>query len=241
MELAKKPFTFSDGRSITVMESTWEASSLRTKIEEKARADKSRLNGSGSKVLFYFLETFYSYLASCSSGDVPNENEAFSLSDVDLDEWNQAVIDVNPEMFLTADRRARGEVTFRDGSKFEIVSSYLPSVTMKRYRLEMEGLKKETDPEHPKDVLAVFLYPVLASCSLGSLPTVEELRRWPEAEIYKWRDAVEMINPHLFGNTPAQTIAEAKQEEKKSKRPQEELPHGSVDSSRTPETTSPRV
>lgn len=202
MLLKSKPFTFSDGREIMVSESTWDSSSIRSRIEEQARADRARLNGSGDPAFFYFLEAFYSYMASCSSGDVPGAEEAYILPDEDLDSWFLSVVEVNPESFITIDRTKRGEVSFRDGSRLEIVSSFLPSSGIRRARLEEEGLKRETDPDNPKDVFAVYLYPILASCSLGEIPPADEVRKtWPELEIYKWRDAVEAINPHLFGDT----------------------------------------
>jgi hypothetical protein len=228
MDLAKLSFTFSDGREIEVFESTWESSSMRTRIEEKARADKARLNGSGDPVFFFFLETFYSYLASCSRGSVPAAEEAYTLPDPDLDGWLLSVIEVNPESFVSVDRSRKGEVSFRDGSRLEIVSGYLPSVTMRRARLEEEALKREEDRNNPKDVFSVYLYPILAACSIGDLPSAGEIRSsWPEAEIYKWRDAIKEINPHWFGSTEeteARTMEEIRAVEKKSKQPRRRSP-----------------
>lgn len=223
MDLSRKTFTFSDGRKVEVFESTWESSTLRSRITETARANQARLNGSGDPDFLFFIEEFYSYMASCTSGDVPSPEEAYTLPDTDLDGWLLAVIEVNPESFIKIDRTARGEVTFRDGTRFEIVSSYLPSVSIKRKRLETEGLKKEPDPNNPKDVLSVYLYPILAACSIGEIPSPDEIRQgWPEMELYKWRDAIEEINPHLFGSTVEageRSLQEEKALEKKKERP----------------------
>jgi hypothetical protein len=221
MDLARKPFIFSDGRTLQVSESTWESSSIRSRYEEQARSDRARLNGSGDPTFLFFLESFYSFLASCSSGDVPGPEEAFALTDEDLDRWYRTVTEVNPESFLKVDYDKTGEVTFRDGRSFRIVSSYLPSVLLRRSRLEEEGLKKEADPKNPKDVFAIYLYPILASCSIGDIPDPEEIRStWPETEIYKWRDAVEEINPHLFGSNGAQVAKESQDiQKKREKRP----------------------
>jgi len=216
MERARKTFSFSDGREVVVSESTWEAAQDRARMEEEARAQKAKLNGSGDRVYFYFLEAFYPYLSTCSSGSVPTGSEAFGLSDPDLDAWYLATVEVNPDSFLPVDYEKKGKVVFRDGTVFEIVSSYLPSVTMRRVKLEEEALKKEEDREKPKDVFAWYLYPILASCSVGEIPPPDEIRQtWPESEIYKWRDAVEEVNPQWFTTSEAETIQEAKEVQKK--------------------------
>lgn len=220
MERARTTFRFSDGREVEVWESTWETASKRSAMEERSRAEKAKLNGTGDPVYFYFLEAFYSYLASCSTGPIPEAAEALSLPNPDLDGWYLAVVDVNPESFTPVDYSRKGEVVFRDGSAFSIISSYLPSVTMRRVRLEEQALQKEEDREHPKDILSVYLYPILASCSIGEIPPADEIRStWPESEIYKWRDAVEVINPQWFGSSEAaadRTLAEVQEVEKKS-------------------------
>ncbi len=228
MERTRKPFTFSDGREVEVWESTWETASNRSAMEERSRAEKAKLNGTGDPAYFYFVEAFYSFMASCSTGTVPEAKEALSLSNEDLDGWYKAVVDVNPESFILVDYEKRGEVVFRDGSVFEIVSSYLPSVTMRRVRLEEEALRKEEDRDNPKDIFGVYLYPILAACSVGEIPGPSEIRSsWPESEIYKWRDAVEAINPHLFG-TPEQvqkrTMQEVQEVEKKSAKSRKKSP-----------------
>ena len=217
MLLSRASLALSDGRKMEVSESTWESASIRSRIEEQARTDRARLNGSGDPVFLFFLETYYSYLASVSSGDVPSAEEALALSNPDLDAWYLAVVDVNPDSFVKFDRHKTGEVSFRDGSRFEIVSSYLPSVTMTRVRLEEEALKREPDRNNPKDIFGVYLYPLLASCSQGDIPSAEVVRStWPESEIYKWRDEVEAVNPQLFGE--AVSVEETKALEKKSSR-----------------------
>lgn len=225
MDLTRKTIQFSDGREITVSESTWESASIRSRIEETSRARRSHLNGSGDPVFFFFVETFYSYLASCSSGAIPSEEEAYILPDPDLDSWYQAVISVNPESFIKVDLSQKGEIVFRDGSRFTIISSYLPSVVMKRARLEEEALKREEDRSNPKDIFGVILYPILAACTLGELPPPDEIRKsWPELEIYKWRDAVEEVNPQWFGSPEAveeRSLQQSQELEKKKERPLE--------------------
>lgn len=218
MDIARKTIKLEDGREISVFESTWEASANRTRIEETARADRLRLNGTGDPVFLFFLEVYYSYLGSCSSGSIPSPEEAFSLSDRDLDHWYRSIVEVNPEGFKKIDFDLTGEVVFRDGASFRIVSAFLPSVTMKRVRLEEEGLRKEADREKPKDVFSVYVYPLLASCSIGEIPSPEEVKTWPEVEIYKWRDAVEQVNPHLFETAEERALDQARENKEVSKK-----------------------
>lgn len=203
MKLAEKEFRLTDGRELKVVEASWDRASARSSIEEQARADKARLNGSGDPILLYFKEVYYASLASCSIGSIPSAEEALELSAPDLDSWWLAVVSVNQSTYAEVDRSAEARLEFRDGSIFRIISSYLPSVTMKRLRLEREALAREEDPDKPKDVFACYLYPILASCSIpesGELPSAQEVRSsWPEAEIYKWREAVQAVNPQWFG------------------------------------------
>lgn len=199
MKRVELPFKFSDGREIRVSESLWEMANTRSSLEEVARADRARLNGSGDPILLFFKENYYSALFSCSIGEIPSAEEALALPAQDLDRWFQTLIEANPTEYLPVDRSASAEVVFRDGSSFRIISSYLPSVTLKRVRLEAEALAREEDQAKPKDIFAVYLYPMLASCSIGDIPSAEEvLREWPTAEIFKWRDAVKEVNPQWF-------------------------------------------
>src|SRR6185436_15001958 len=115
MQRAKTSFLFSDGREVVVEESTWETGDKKTAIEERSRVEKAKLNGTGDPIYFYFIEAFYSFLASCSSGPVPDAQEALSLSDQDLDGWYLSLVEVNPESFLPVDYSKKGKVEFRDG------------------------------------------------------------------------------------------------------------------------------
>jgi hypothetical protein len=220
MERARKEITLTDGRKLLVEESTWESAGKRSAMEENARAEKAKLNGSGDPVRFYFIETFYAYMVSCSTGSsLPDVFDALSLPDQDLDSWFEAVVEVNPDSFLQVDRSAESEVVFRDGSSFRIVSAYRPSVALRRVRLEEEALQKEADRDNPKDIFSVYLYPILAACSIGETPSPDEIRStWPETEIYKWRDAVKEINPQWFNTSEEEadrTLAQSQETQKK--------------------------
>jgi hypothetical protein len=212
----KKTFQLSDGRKIEVHEASWDIAAARSAQEEQARAKRLKLNGSGDSYSLYFEENFYSILSSHSTGEIPLLEEAIGLPAEDVDGWFLEIVRVNKESFIEADREAEGRAEFRDGTIFRIVSAYRPSVTMRRFKLEEEALSKEEDRDHPKDVFSVYLYPILASCSIGEIPSSSDVRDWPESEIYKWRDAVKAINPQWFGDPG--TIQTAESNEKKSGR-----------------------
>jgi hypothetical protein len=228
MERARKQVNLHDGRSLTVEESTWESAARRSAIEERARRERAQANGSADPVLFYFLENYYSFLASCTLGEIPEAKEALELPAEDLDSWFNSIVEVNPESFLELDRWASSEVEFRDGSRFRILSAYLPSVTLRRIRLEEEALSREEDRNNPKDIFSVYLYPILAACSIGEIPDPETIRReWPESQIYKWRDAVKEVNPQWFMTSEEieeKTLQKTEEEQKKSSRSRRRSP-----------------
>lgn len=203
MKLAEKIIELKDGRKIRVSEASFDMGIAQGRMQEEARADRARLNGSGDPVQLFFLESYYAALRSCSLGeDIPSLGEALEMDPEDLDRWHLSLIEVNPLDYIPVDRLAEGRIEFRDGSSFRIRSGYLPSVQLRRARLEAEALAREEDKEEPKDIFAVYLYPLLASCSHGEgdLPGAEELRKsWPQSEIYRWRDAVKEVNPQWFG------------------------------------------
>jgi hypothetical protein len=219
IQRAQKPFTFTDGREIVVQEANWDIAATRDQIRETALADKAKLNGSGDPELLYFHEVYYSYLASCSTGNVPDLHAAFGLAPVDLDGWYQVVMDVNPRWFTVTDQSIQEPIEFQDGLTLIIVSAYRPSAVMKRLHLELEA--ERADPGH-LDVFAWYIYPRLAGCTEGDLPAASELRtQWPETEIYKWTDAARRINPHWFGSpqdAESRLQAETLTAEKKSAR-----------------------
>lgn len=219
MKRARKEVTLTDGRRFLVEESTWEHSGARSAIEESARAEKAKLNGSGDPVYFYFLEQFYSALISCSFGEIPTPEEALDLPSEDLDRWYEALAECNPGLFRPLDLSSESRVEFRDGTSFRLLSSSRPSVVMKRARLEEEALRREEDRDNPKDIFAFYLYPILAACSIGDVPPPDEVRKdWPETEIYKWRDAVREVNPHWFMSAEEareKTLSESEEEKKK--------------------------
>ena len=227
-----KPFTLSTG-SLTVWESSWDISMARSALEEEARTQrkkcqeqlKEQFDGSPEAQLLYFQEMIYAPLAACSTGEVPDVEQAFQLPPADLDGWFNATREVDPESF--GDENAEPEtVTFRDGSQITILPAYLPSVLMKLHQLETAA---EQTPEQPAESIAtvtfrVLYYPRLAACSIGDVPSMEDARtEWPTSELDKWYGATRRVNPRLF--LPLEEIAlqnkEAaeQQQKKKDRRP----------------------
>ncbi len=217
LERAQKRYQFSDGRRVVVQEANWDIAAIRDRIREEASAEKARLNGQGDPELLYFHEVYYSYLASCSSGDVPDLQNAFHLPASDLDGWYQTVMDTNPSWFVEADQSAQEIVKLRNGLTLTVVSANRPSAVLRRLHLEVEA--ERADPGH-LDIFNWYIYPRLAGCTIGEIPTAAELRSaWPETEIYKWTDAAKRVNPRWFGGpqeTAERLQAETLQQEKKS-------------------------
>ncbi len=215
LQRAQKPYTFTDGRQVVVHEANWDIAAERDRIIEDARQRKSQ-KGSDQELL-YFQEIYYSYLAPCSSGDVPDLGAAFCLPPDDLDGWYQAVIDTNPSWFLTVDRSFQEVVKFRGGLRLTVVSGMRPSSVMRRMHLELEA--ERVAGEGSLDIFLWYIYPRLAGCTRGAVPSADELRHeWPESEIYKWTDVARRGTPSWFSSpqqAAEQVQAEAAEAEKK--------------------------
>jgi hypothetical protein len=220
LQRAQKSFKFSDGRQVIVQEANWDIAAVRDRIVEEVIARRGELKEKGDPELLYFHEFYYSSLASCSTGDVPDLQSAFHLPADDLDGWYQAVMDTNPQWFLETDQSAQEVVTFRDGRTLTVISANRPSVVMRRLHLETEAERNAPD-KRKIDVFAWYIYPRLAGCTVGDIPSADELRReWPEAEIYKWTDAAKRVNPRWFGSpqeSAERLQTETLQQEKKRK------------------------
>ncbi len=218
----QKPYTFTDGRQVVVHEANWDIAAERDRIIDDALAQKSQ---GGDSELLYFQEIYYSYLAPCSSGDVPDLLTAFHLPPDDLDGWYQAVIDTNPSWFLKVDRSFQEVIKFRGGLRLTVVSGLRPSSVMRRMHLELEA-KRATGSKDRLDVFRWYIYPRLAGCTRGAVPSADELRReWPETEIYRWTDVARRGTPTWFSSpqqaaeqVQAETLQTEKKKDKRRKR-----------------------
>lgn len=196
MPLKRKDFTFSNGNKVTVSEASWDISMLRLEIEQQARADRARLNGSGDPDLLYFHEMIYSDLAAASDGSVPSLQDAFQLAPEDLDAWQLAVAEVNPNWYA-AQSHEQEEIEI--GERKITVLSLRPSVLMRRNQLETLAQKKSPSENIRQQVFRQAYYPRLAACSLGDIPTEEEARsEWSTEDLQIWYDAAKRQIPFWF-------------------------------------------
>jgi hypothetical protein len=212
------PFSF-NGTSLTIFESSWTVRSLRDRLSEEAPKEAGE-----NKLLAFFAREIYPLLASCSAPIVPLE-KAFRLPPQDLDNWYQAARQVNPTWFDLSELTEE-EVTFSDGRTITVQSNR-PSVMIRRMYLE-EQLDQGTPFEAPRDeMFRRHLYPRLAGCSVGDVPTLEyamaELS--DERDLPFWYDAAKRQIPAWFQSleeAAAQAVLDAKDEQAKKNKPAEQ-------------------
>lgn len=219
----QKDFAFRDGRSLVVWQANWDMSMERNAIEEQARADRVKLNGSGDPALLYFQEMIYADLAAASVGNVPALQEAFHLDPEELDAWHLAVANVNPSWYAVT------EYTQEDiqiGDHKLTVLSLRPSVLMRRMQLELEAEKQPPTNNASRELFRMTIYPRLAACSLGDLPTEEAARQeWGLDELNVWYGAAKRQIPSWFltleavaeQNQQAALIASAKKKKRRAR------------------------
>lgn len=192
-------FNLDNRWEITVWEANWDMSSIPDRIRKEAQELRASQNGSANLDLLSFHEFIYPWLFAYSTGNVPTLEEAFNLSDEELDKWYVAVRYTNPELFPEVIAQST-IVTFRDNSTFTIQSSRLPSSI--RRLAHLDNIAHTQLLEHPEDPLTFArrkVYGKLACCSVGAVPSYEEATNdWPASELQTWYEAVLRLNPHLF-------------------------------------------
>ena len=194
----------------------------RNAIEEKARADRVKLNGKGDPELLFFQEMIYSGLAAASEGNVPALQDAFQLSPEDLDAWHLAVVDVNPGWYTANEYH---EEQIQIGDRRITVLSLRPSVLMRRMHLEQLAEQQITENENAKKIaFRLMYYPRLAGCSIGDVPSETQARQdWSMEELQAWYDAAKRLIPGWFVSLEEsaeqnQQAAQAAKETKKKRR-----------------------
>lgn len=191
-------------------------------LEETARNEKARLNGSGNKELLFFQEVLYSGLAAYSTGDVPALQDAFTLSDENIDLWHLAVAELNPSRYVV---QAYEQEALEIGERRITVLSLRPSVLMRRAHLEQESEQQQPLQNQRSEVFRVVYYPRLAGCSIGDVPSEIEARQELSVdELEAWYDVAKRMIPPWF--LPVEEIAqknelESKQDQRKKKKRQE--------------------
>lgn len=196
MTRKQQAVTLPGGLSLTVWEANWDISMARAEIEEQAKADRARLNGTGDKTILFFQEFIYSGLCAASVGDVPDLESAYRLSTEDLDAWHLAVAAVNPGWYTTHEYQ---QEELQLGARKMTVLSLRPSVIMRRVRLESEVEKEPPLGNVRQETFRVIYYPKLAACSLGDVPTSEESRvDLSMDELDAWYETASRMIPDWF-------------------------------------------
>lgn len=107
------------------------------------------------------------------------------------------------------------QVKFSDGSKLT-VSQANWTIASKLTRLEAAARERPAEDEDAQ-VFRQYMYPKLAAATVaGDMPTEDEARAMPTAELDKWFLAVREVNPEWFISSA--DVDEATAEKKRSKR-----------------------
>lgn len=209
-----------NGRRIQVSAENWDISMRLLEMQRKAGED--RLPDSRMQL---FSERLYPTLAAPAEGDVPTLEEAVKMLDDDpegLDLWYRAVQRVNPDWFTYTGHGKAVKIEFSDGSKVTVSDGNAPAAIMRLAELE-ELARSNPDDNLSIQVFRTGFYPKMAACSSGQVPTEDEARKFPTAELNKWYNAAKQVNPHWFEaleqlSEEAKALAEADKLKKNKRR-----------------------
>lgn len=190
-----KDFTFSNGNSLVVWQANYDMDVDREAIEETAQALRVKANGSGNPEKLFFHEVIYPGLAAYSVGNVPNVDDAFLLSDTDLDNWHLLVSKLNPGRYLSTEYKQK---EIKLGDRSITVLSNRPSVLMRRIHLEDE-VGKLVPLDNPKrQNFRVIFYPKMAGCSLNAPTETEARQDLSGDELQLWYETCAEMIPAWF-------------------------------------------
>lgn len=193
MELRNKTIRLMDGKNLVVHEAdaSYDARmSLLVNDANEARHD--------DKTFLFFWRMYYPILASCTGGEVPSPAEAFALPPEILDAWYLAVWELNQDILGEVKVPQKEAVVFRDESSLTVHETLdLPSFMLKIVRLEEDALARENTPASEVS-FRTYIYPRIAGCSVGNIPSVDEAVKYPRVELAKWSAVAMNLNPKLF-------------------------------------------
>jgi hypothetical protein len=109
-------------------------------------------------------------------------------------------------------------VKFRDGTKLTVTEANW-AVSIRLQELEEQATKNPLE-DIKQQTFGLMVYPKLAACSSGKVPTIQEAFEMPSVELDKWFYAAKRMNPDWFPDL--QPTPDAKQ--KKAKKPIESTP-----------------
>jgi len=222
MDLKKKEVFLGKGKPVTlVSESGWDYTFRFSEIE---KTFQKMFEQEGYDKLFkFFCENYYSLMAACSSGYVPEPEEAFSLPRLYLDNWYLTVWEMNEEIIGKPYLKSleHEEVVFRDRSSvFVWAANGMPSFILRLAELEFYAEEHPFEDDPKGQVFQSSFYPKMAACCNGSdPPEAAEVRSWPRSEIYKWMEASRRLNPDWYITVEKKAEeAEVKKQKKTKKR-----------------------
>lgn len=105
-------------------------------------------------------------------------------------------------------------VKFRDGTKLTVTEANW-AITMKLQELEEQANQHVPEDIHLQSLNT--LYPRLAACSSGKVPTFQETADMPSRQVDVWFFAVRRINPDWFAPVDGEAEGEASLEKKEKK------------------------
>ena len=194
MKLRTEEVRLKNGKTIVITEENWDVSM--TLSEERRKSLEDPLE---DKRLQYFREEIYPLIFAPASGDVPAMNEAYAMvenSPEEINEWYRAVQRINPIWFEWLQHHDSEQVVFSDESVLYVTDGNIPSGFMRIWDLEhMEPIR---DSDTKTQIFQFVFYSKLAACSIGSVPSIDEARLMPTAELDKWYAATNRVNPHWF-------------------------------------------
>lgn len=193
MQLEQETVKLRDGTEIVVSEADFPASVKLQRMQKEAREKPLE-----DAILQSFRVGIYPTLAASSSGE-PSLEEAYKLLEGDpegIDQWYRAVRRLNTDWFDYKELNEKIEkIKFRDGLILTVRDWQLPSIWYRVAKLERDRVEVE-DPR--EQAFAWAIYPKMAGCSDGDVPTEAEAYHWPNKELNKWYELVDKLNPQLF-------------------------------------------
>jgi len=221
MQIRQKDVIISaDGEKITVAEAGWDYSFKFTELEKELLP---KLQDSDQSETFkFFLNNYYSLMASCVVGDVPSAEEAFRMPRTYLDNWYLAVWELNEDIIGKPYVKTleSEEVTFRDGNTIHIFKAEgLPSFIIKLVELEEYANKHPIEDDPQGQLFQLMFYPKMAAaCNGSTIPSAEEARSWPRAELNKWMSASRRMNSEWYVTAQPEIEETNKKKERKGKK-----------------------
>jgi hypothetical protein len=113
----------------------------------------------------------------------------------------------------------REVVTFRDGTELTVMEANW-AVSMRLQELEEQAEKNPLE-DVKQQTFNRWIYPKLAACSSGTVPSMQDAFEMPSTELDKWFFAVKRVNLDWFPE-PVPATEEGKR--KKVKKPIESSP-----------------